>query len=93
MPLHIVIAPTALQDLKETSDWYNQQQPGLGNRFLRFADNKFAALAITPGIGSVRFDTVRCTSVNVFSHLIYYIATDTSIIILRVLHSSRKPLF
>ena len=93
MPLHIVIAPAALLDLKESADWYDLQQPGLGERFLRCVDDKFTTLAITPGIGSVRFDTIRCTTIDIFSHLIYYTVTDSTIIFIRVLHSSRKRLW
>ena len=93
MALKIVIAPAALLDLKEAAEWYDLQQAGLGNRFLLQADNKFTQLSATPGIGSIRFEKIRCTTVDVFSHLIYYTADKTILSIIRILHTSRKPLW
>ena len=93
MLLNIVVTPAALSDLKESADWYDLQQPGLGDKFLHCINDKFSVLIITPGIGSIRFDIVRCTTVDIFSHIIYYTFTDSLITIIRVLHSSRKPLW
>lgn len=95
MALKIVIAPAALADLKEAADWYNLQQPNLGDRFLLYVDNKFAQLTTTPGIGSIQFDTVRCTMVDVFSYLIYYTVDKNNLLltVIRILHTSRKPLW
>ncbi|MDQ6756025.1 MAG: type II toxin-antitoxin system RelE/ParE family toxin [Bacteroidota bacterium] len=69
------------------------QQDGLGKKFLEFVDKKINNLCVTPGIGSIRYDEVRCTMVNVFPYIIHYSINKSKeeVIILRILHAFRKP--
>lgn len=83
------------KDIQEVYEWYEFKSLGLGDKFIEALDDKINKLSITPGIGSIRFDDVHCTILNKFPYFIYY-SFDTylqSIVIYRIFHVSRKPLW
>ncbi len=94
MPFTIITTANARRDIENAIEWENERKPGLGRGFLKDLDKKLTAVSITPGTGSIRYDNVRCTVTKVFSYIIHYIVVDAlkQIIVLRVLHSSRRPL-
>lgn len=95
MPFKSVITNNAKADIQQAIDWYNNQQEELGKRFINSVDEKINKLCITPGIGSIRYDKVRWTITQVFPYIIHYIIDMQAeqIIILRVLHAFRKPIY
>jgi plasmid stabilization system protein ParE len=95
MAFKSVITNNAKSDIQGAINWYNNQQENLGKRFLKSVDDKINTLCTTPGIGSIRYDNVRCTITQVFPYIIHYIIDMQAeqIIILRVLHAFRKPIF
>jgi plasmid stabilization system protein ParE len=90
-----VITKNARSDIQEAITWYNDQQDELGKKFLKFVDKKINNLCVTPGIGSIRYDEVRCTMIKGFPYIIHYTVKKSSkqVIILRVLHAFRKPIW
>ncbi|WP_408733661.1 type II toxin-antitoxin system RelE/ParE family toxin [Mucilaginibacter sp.] len=64
-------------------------------RFLNDLDQRLHAIAATPYLGSIRYENVRCLPTKIFQYLIHYYVDDSSqqIIVLRVLHTSRKPIW
>lgn len=95
MPFTILLLPQTKQDLQEAYDWYSVQQLDLGERFLEHVEEKLVRLSITPGIGSIRYDDVRCTMVDKFPYLIYYTINynNNSITVLRILCTYKIPLW
>jgi plasmid stabilization system protein ParE len=95
MPFTILLLPQTKQDLQEAYEWYSLQQLDLGERFLEHVEEKLVRLSITPGIGSIRYDDVRCTMVDKFPYLIYYNVNyyNNSITVLRILCTYKKPLW
>lgn len=94
MPFTIITTTNARLDIMEAIEWEKKRSPDLAQRFLEDLDKKLMAISITPGAGSIRYDNVRCTATKVFSYLIHYTVNDglKQITILRVLHTSRKPI-
>ena len=94
MSFVLITSSNALIDIQEAIDWENKRQQGLGKRFLYYLEKRFESLIITPNSGSIRYDNVRCTTTKTFPYIIHYIVdvVKERIIILRVLHSSRKPI-
>ncbi len=95
MPFTIITTTNARRDIQQAIDWENSRSPNLGERFLEYLQLKINDLSITPLIGSVRYDNVRCTATDVFQYLIHYIVDPglQQVIILRVLHMKRKPIW
>lgn len=95
MSFSVFFTPEAQNDVKEVYEWYESKSTGLGDRFIERIDEKLAVLTLTKGIGSVRYDDIRCTIIPGFPYLIHYgINTSKQMIIAyRIFHASRKPLW
>jgi plasmid stabilization system protein ParE len=94
--LYTVITTTnARRDIQHAIDWEDKRKPGLAKRFLKDLDHKLLSVAITPYIGSVRYENVRCIVTDIFQYLIHYIVDDNlqRVIVLRILHTSREPIW
>lgn len=59
MPAEIVYAPEVELDLAEAYGWYEAQQPGLGEEFLRCVEASLRALSRHPGMYPVVHETMR----------------------------------
>ena len=95
MPFSVFFTPEAQLDLKEAYDWYESKSTGLGDRFINTTDEKLSSLTKTYAIGSIRYDDIRCTIIPGFPYLIHYgiNINENVIIIYRIFHTSRKPLW
>ena len=95
MPYKIVTTTNARRDIHDAIDWENMRKPGLAKRFLEDLEQKLNAIAATPYLGSVRYENVRCLPTRIFQYLIHYYVDDVNqqIFVLRVLHTSRKPIW
>lgn len=95
MAFAIITTTNARRDIQRAIDWENSRSPNLGERFIKYLHQKFYDLSITPLIGSIRYENVRCTTTDVFQYLIHYIVDLElqQIIILRVLHTKQKPIW
>jgi plasmid stabilization system protein ParE len=91
----VVTTANARRDIQDAIDWENNRDPKLGKRFLAEIEQKLLSVSHTPRLGSIRYENVRCLVTNVFSYLIHYTVDDNlqQIIVLRVLHTSRKPVW
>ena len=94
MPFTIITTTNSRRDVQQAIDWENMRKPGLAAYFLDDLEKKLEDLSITPGTGSIRYENVHITHTKVFPYNIHYIIDDAlqQIIILRVLHSHRKPI-
>ena len=95
MSFIIITTTNARRDIQQAIDWENLRKQGLAIYFLDDLDKKLQALSVTPGMGSIRYENVHITHTSIFSYNIHYTIDDAlqQITILRVLHSSRKPLW
>ena len=92
----VKLAPGAIEDLKEATEWYaGRLSEGLAPRFIKEVDASLNRLADVPGRGSIRYDNIRCTLINRFPYLIHYeINHETkTIIVYRIFCTFRKPLW
>ena len=91
MSRRFIIRPLAEADLEQAARWYDDEQPGLGSRFLRDVDYTFGRIRDTP----LQFPTVvrdiRRALLHTFPYAVYLRVTDESLIVLAVLHLRRNP--
>ena len=81
----------AKKELFDSSDYYSQQRPGLGERFLTEVESCVQEIATSPGRHPKYFkDVCRCVMTQ-FPYGIYYRVEGEKIRILAVAHSSRHP--
>jgi plasmid stabilization system protein ParE len=91
----IITTTNARRDIQDAIGWENMRKPGLAKRFLKDLEQKLLAISLTPYLGAVRYENVRCVGTKIFQYLIHYTVDDANqqIFILRVLHTSREPIW
>ncbi|MCE7043580.1 hypothetical protein [Dyadobacter sp. CY312] len=73
-----VILPDAKKDIQEAALWYNEQQRGLGNRFIRFVRIKVSKVLLNPQLYIVRYSDVHTALLDVFPFMIHFTVNDNT---------------
>jgi len=93
----LLLAREAEADLDEAMTWYEERQPGLGERFLTAVKATLRRVARNPGLGSqppgVGDDDARRSLVKKFPYAVVYYETATEIRVIAVAHGRRRPGF
>ncbi len=92
--MKVVRLPKALSDLVETAYYIAEDDPDAADRFFDAFETAVDRIARTPKIGTVRlFENrfeIRMWPITGFEKcLIFYTASASEIVVLRVIHSSR----
>lgn len=85
------ILDDAARDIEETFVWYEQQQPGLGVRFLAELERVWEIIDEYPALYAMIYKTVRKAKPATFPYQIYYFIKGEEQLVLAVLHERRKP--
>ena len=85
-------SPT-IADIQEITEWYNQQQANLGNRFKNTALSQINKLIKTPHKHAIRYKEIRCMLVKKFPYLVhFYINEETDTVeVLALISTFRNP--
>lgn len=89
----VKIEPEALVDIQEISDWYNEQQTGLGKRFQNTTVKQINSLNKNPQVYAVRYKEIRCAVIKKFPYMVHYYIDDnnSTVEVLAVISTSRNP--
>ena len=90
MSLSVIYLPEARDDIDATYASYEQQQVGLGDRFLEKLREKVDQISANPLLYAILHQDVRAAPLRRFPYVIYYRADDTMVLILAVLHGRRS---
>jgi plasmid stabilization system protein ParE len=87
-----VILPARVErDIRGIREWYESQQLGLGEAFLRRLRETLELVRLRPESAPLIYKTVRRAIVSKFPYVVFYVAESTRVVVLAVLHSSRDP--
>ena len=91
MSYRLKIRLAAEADLAEAAQWYNQRQPGLGEKFLREVDQAIARVLENPLAFPVirRRHEVRRVLIQRFPYRIFFSLKGDTIVVHAVLHGHR----
>ncbi len=83
----------AVSDLDEAYLWYELNQPGLGNLFIRNVEEAFEAISVNPSSFVRIHKETRRFLVHKFPYGIYYLTDDknSEIKVVGVIHFKRNP--
>ncbi len=89
----VKVSPAALLDIQEITDWYNQQQAGLGKRFQKATIKHINELNKDPQIYAIRYKEIRCVLVKKFPYMAHFYINDQSntVEVLAVISTDRNP--
>jgi plasmid stabilization system protein ParE len=92
MACGFIVWPSAEADIEDAARWYEDERPGLAERFLGDVHRTFARIGERP----LQFPTVsrdvRRALLHTFPYAVYFRASDESVVVLAVLHLRRSPL-
>ena len=95
MQYELLISPTALHESDAAYAYYEEQQAGLGQRFLQSVDASFKKLSQTPNyytyINSGK--NLRDIKIKGFPFVIIYQIIEDKVFVLRVFNTNRNPQF
>lgn len=87
----IRIAPSAHNDLRNASRWYEDQKPDLGGAFLEEVDEVLTGVGQTPLQFPEVEPSVRRALLRRFPFAVYFLVEADVVEIIAVLHMRRDP--
>ena len=92
MPAALRRLPPAVADIIRAAEWYDDQQPGLGDDFVAEVDAVIKSLPENPYAHAIRFADVRCARLKRFKKYgVFYFIWQDEVIVFSVFHGSRHP--
>ena len=81
----------ARREFDAAGDWYEREQPSLGEAFLAEVEQVLRAIIISPDVFPEEFNGVRKAVVKRFPYCIYFRTRGEVMVVLAVFHSARNP--
>ena len=82
----------AREDMQKSADWYNEQQSGLGERFLLHVVGTFRLIEANPLHYEEKFSKkFRLAQVAVFPYVVVFKIKKQLVVVNAVFHTSRNP--
>jgi plasmid stabilization system protein ParE len=91
MSVPVVFTRVARREFDDASDWYDQQQVGLGATFTRAVQDVLDEIAADPRRYAKEYLEVRGGQVAGFPYYVYYRDEGTRAVVISVFHTSRDP--
>lgn len=88
---NLIILSEAEEDVAQAFIWYEEQELGLGEEFLRCLDACIQFIRRNPEMYQVVHESYRRAVVRRFPYVVFYEHLDTTIIVYAVFHSSQDP--
>ncbi|MBK6514928.1 MAG: type II toxin-antitoxin system RelE/ParE family toxin [Polyangiaceae bacterium] len=87
----LVLRPDAVLDLRAAARWYEEQQPGLGDRFTTQLAATFDGIRAFPTRFRCIDGAVRRALVRQFPYSVGFIVEPSRVVVLGVFHQHRDP--
>jgi plasmid stabilization system protein ParE len=87
----LIIKPLAIEMAKDAYEWYNEQQPGLGDLFLNELENCYDKLELWPTAYNKVKRNYRQLVFHTFPYVIVFEIIKKDVVIYSVFHTSRNP--
>lgn len=93
MKFRVEYNPDFFNDIVQAVDWYNEKQAGLGDRFFKNVKIQTARLSINALHFAVKYDDIRCMSIEKFPYLVHYRVNEQTrtVKVEALFHTSRTP--
>lgn len=91
MTRRFILRPRAERDIQSAFDWYEAQQPTLGDEFKVSLRERLETIREFPEAAPMLYRDIRRAVVSRFPYLIFYVVRPTRVAVLAVLHQSRDP--
>jgi len=89
--MRVSIHPKALRELGEAAAFYEEQQPGLGEKFLSAVELAVEGVVAFPERWPIFESAIRRRVIRVYPYAVLYHSSSKLIHILAIMHTHRKP--
>ncbi len=89
--MRIILIPQAAEEFDDATDYFDQQQAGLGHKFRDEVDRYIHWIAEHADIPRLRAGDYRRVNLKIFPYYIAYLAKGDTIWVLAIAHGHRKP--
>jgi toxin ParE1/3/4 len=89
--LPLALSPAAEDDLHDAAAWYDAQQPGLGDAFLRSVDASFGRIRRLPNAFPADESGVHSALLRRFPYAVLFRIREKRIEVIAVWHGHRDP--
>jgi plasmid stabilization system protein ParE len=91
MTYQLTVRPEVISDISEAIDWYERQQPGLGEQLTDELRKCIRSLRINPLLYRIRHtrNRVRWVLIRRFPYRVVFVVEGSAITILAVTHAKR----
>jgi hypothetical protein len=79
MALRFIVRPLAEADLEQAATWYDEEQAGLGSRFLTDVDQVFGRIRMMPLQFPVVSENIPRALLQTFPYAVYFRETDEAL--------------
>ncbi len=83
--------PDALEEYEDAALFYGTREDGLDARFQTIIEEAIEDVCSTPEAWPPFLEDTRRRVVNVFPYSVIYISEEASVLIVAIMHDSRKP--
>jgi plasmid stabilization system protein ParE len=87
----VIFRPAADQDIDAAYGWYERQQVGLGEKFLRSLGATVEFIRTNPELYPIVRGSIRRAVFRGFPYLLFYVVEPERIVVIACLHVSRDP--
>lgn len=88
----LIFTPVARTELIDAQDWYENQIPGLGPRFMAAVDAAIERIRTNPVQFPVIYKNIRRALLRRFPYaLMFVIEPDDTLVVIACFHGSRDP--
>ncbi len=87
----LVIKPRAIQMAKDAYEWYEEEQPGLGNLFLTELEISYDKIEAWPASYAKIKKNFRQAILKTFPYVVVFEIFKNEVVVYAVFHTSRSP--
>jgi hypothetical protein len=91
MAFNVILTAEAQFEIWDTVDWYEKQQPGLGNRFNNELNKTFVDIGLNLLFYSFNKKDFRKAILKHFPYLVIFKVSQHEIIVYTIIYGGRNP--
>jgi plasmid stabilization system protein ParE len=91
LTLSVVVKKAARADIADARQWYHERDPGAALDFLRALRVALSRIQRNPLQFPIEDSDVRKAPISRFPYSVYFVAGESTVTILAVMHSRRDP--
>ena len=87
----LLLRDAARDDLREAFLWYQARRADLGSEFIAAVRHVLEAVELNPEQYPFAVDDIRKAPLRRFPYVVYYVALESAVTVIAVMHSRRHP--